>query len=301
MRLLLIDGSALAHRAFFGTQPLTRSDGLPVNATYGYCMMLWDLLYGSHFAAARPTHAVAIFDHPGKKTFRHVLVPDYKANRQMKTAELMFQLTSISEATLKFGVNVISVEGVEADDVIATFVQRYADTEKAKTENEIIIVSYDKDLMQLVSSNVSVYRMKTREMCGPAWVFNKWGIEPRLLGDLLALVGDAADNVPGVPSIGDKKAADLLNVFGNLEALLCNAETVRLKSVRENLIKFGHRARTARQVIELKRDVPIPFGLDDFAIRDPEMKPLLGFLSQMEFKQLRTMVIDKFGADVALA
>ena len=295
MNLCLIDGNALAHRAFFGTSPLHRSDGFPVNAVYGYSQMLWSLLYEKPISPP-PTHVVVIFDHPSKDTFRHRLWPAYKANRKAKSEDLLMQLPAIEQATTAFGLPWAKVEGVEADDVIASYV---AEIKRSyHVASKVVMVTYDKDLMQLITNNCQMLKITKREWVGPQEVYARFGVRPDQIGDALALIGDDADTVPGVPTIGEKKAGQLLAVFGNLEGVICNAAKVKWPATRDALVSHGQRARVARQLITLKDDEPLPVQLDDCRFSGTlDAKPLLNFFHSMEFVSMSAAVTERLNAE----
>ncbi|HMQ57620.1 MAG TPA: 5'-3' exonuclease H3TH domain-containing protein, partial [Rhizobiaceae bacterium] len=234
--LFLIDGSGYIFRAFHALPPLTRkSDGVPVGAVSGFCNMLWKLLQEARDTevGVTPTHFAVIFDY-SSKTFRNQLYDDYKANRPPPPEDLVPQFGLIREATRAFNLPCIEKEGYEADDLIATYA-RLAEERGA----DVTIVSSDKDLMQLVTPAVAMYdTMKDKRIAIPD-VIEKWGVPPEKMIDLQALTGDSTDNVPGVPGIGPKTAAQLLEEYGDLDTLLARASEIKQQKRRENIVAFA--------------------------------------------------------------
>ncbi|MGC6511821.1 MAG: DNA polymerase I [Parvibaculales bacterium] len=290
--LYLVDGSGYIFRAYHALPPLTRkSDGLPVGAVSGFCNMLLKLLEDMD-AEATPTHLAVIFDASGT-TFRNDIYPDYKANRSETPEDLIPQFPLVREAVKAFGIPSIELQGYEADDLIAA----YADA-AAGDGATVTIVSSDKDLMQLVDERVSmVDTMKDRKI-GPAEVVDKFGVGPERVIDVQSLAGDSVDNVPGVPGIGVKTAALLINEYGDLDTLLARAEEIKQNKRRENLIEFADQARISRELVTLKKDTPLPVPVDTTALTQPEASRLVGFLKAMEFNTLTRRVAKKYDLDV---
>ncbi len=286
LRLWMIDASAYIFRAYHALPPLTRkSDGLPVGAVQGYCNMLWKLLQDMK-GADGPTHLVAIFDH-SEKTFRNTLYDQYKAHRPPAPEDLVPQFPLVREATAAFGVHCVELPGYEADDLIATYACRARDA-----GGEAVIVSSDKDLMQLIGPSVVMWDpMKDRRLAEPE-VFEKFGVGPEKMIDLQALIGDSVDNVPGAPGIGPKTAAQLLDEYGDLDTLLARAGEIKQPKRRETLINFADQIRLSRELVRLTCDAPAPEPIDDFAVRDPDPVLLAEFLDKMEFRSLRNRVGD---------
>lgn len=287
--LFLIDGSGYIFRAYHALPPLTRkSDGLPVGAVSGFCNMLWKLMQDARNTdvGTVPTHFAVIFDY-SSKTFRNELYPEYKANRNAPPEDLIPQFGLIRQATVAFNLPCIEMEGFEADDLIATYC-KLAHEAGADTT----IISSDKDLMQLVGPSVGMYDpMKDRQIGIPE-VIEKWGVPPEKMIDLQALTGDSVDNVPGVPGIGPKTAAQLLEQFGDLDALLARAGEIKQDKRRESIIANADKARISRQLVTLKNDVPVTDGLDDFVLHAPDGPKLIGFLKTMEFTSLTRRVAE---------
>ncbi|WP_226636436.1 DNA polymerase I [Brevundimonas poindexterae] len=286
LRLWLIDASAYIFRAYHALPPLTRkSDGLPVGAVQGYCNMLWKLLREMK-GEGGPTHLAAIFDH-SEKTFRNDLYADYKAHRPPAPEDLVPQFALVREATAAFGVHCVELPGYEADDLIATYACKARDA-----GGETIIVSSDKDLMQLIGGGVVMWDpMKDRVMAEDA-VMEKFGVTPDKMIDLQALVGDSVDNVPGAPGIGPKTAAQLLDEYGDLDTLLARAGEIKQPKRRETLQTHAEQILLSRQLVRLTCDAPAPEPIADFAVRDPDPETLSAFLEKMEFRSLARRVGD---------
>jgi DNA polymerase-1 len=252
--LFLVDGSGYIFRAYHALPPLTRkSDGLPVGAVSGFCNMLWKLLSEARDTSVgvTPTHFAVIFDY-SSKTFRNELYPEYKANRSAPPEDLVPQFAVIREATRAFDLPCIEMEGFEADDLIATYARL-----AREAGADVTVISSDKDLMQLVGPQVSMYdSMKDRQIGVPE-VIEKWGVPPEKMIDLQALTGDSVDNVPGIPGIGPKTAAQLIEEFGDLDTLLERASEIKQNKRRENIIEFADKARISRELVRLKDDVDV--------------------------------------------
>ncbi|APH71086.1 DNA polymerase I [Aquibium oceanicum] len=294
--LFLVDGSGYIFRAYHALPPLTRkSDGLPVGAVAGFCNMLWKLMQDARNTdvGVVPTHFAVIFDYSAK-TFRNEMYPEYKANRSAPPDDLIPQFGLIRQATRAFDLPCLEIEGFEADDLIATYARLACEAGADTT-----IISSDKDLMQLVGPTVSMYDpMKDREIKVPE-VIEKWGVPPEKMIDLQALTGDSIDNVPGVPGIGPKTAAQLLEQFGDLDTLLARASEIKQNKRRESIIEHAEKARISRELVRLKHDVPVPEGLDDLVLQPPNGPKLIGFLKAMEFSTLTRRVAEATGADAA--
>ena len=295
--LFLVDGSSYIFRAYHALPPLTRKkDGLPVGALAGFCNMLWKLLCDARDTAVGvvPTHFAVIFDY-SSETFRKKIYPEYKANRPTPPDDLIPQFSLIRQATRAFNLPCIEKEGYEADDIIATYA-----SEATRSGAKTTIISSDKDLMQLVNQQVGMYDgMKDRPI-GVAEVIEKWGVPPEKMIDLQSLTGDSTDNVPGVPGIGPKTAAQLLDEFGDLDTLLAHAGDIKQQKRRENIIEFADQARLARQLVTLKTDVPLETGLDGLLLEPTDGPRLIGFLKAMEFNSLTRRVAEATNCDAAL-
>ncbi len=289
--LYLVDGSGYIFRAYHRLPPLTNVHGEPVGAVYGYTTMLWRLADEVH-AADGPTHMAVILD-KSSKTFRNELYDNYKAHRPPPPEDLVPQFPMIRDATRAFSLPCIETEGLEADDIIACYAKAALAQGWAVT-----IVSSDKDLMQLIEPGLDLYDTMNNRRLGPEHVAEKFhGIVPSQLGDVLALMGDSVDNVPGVPGVGPKTAAKLILEHGNLEAVLAAAEGMKKGKLRDNLIEHADMARLSRQLVELRCDVALPEPLEDLALKGIPDAPLRAFLEHHGFKSLLT----KLGGSAGVA
>jgi len=278
--LYLIDGSGFIFRAYHAIRPLSRADGTPVNAVYGFSSMLFKLMEDLA-GPDEPSHLAVIFDH-ARETFRSEIYPEYKAHRPPAPEDLVPQFPLVRAATEAFGVPAIDKEGFEADDIIAT----YARQASAKGW-KVTIVSSDKDLMQLVDDNISMFDAMKNKRTDSDGVVEKFGVRPDRVVDVQALAGDSVDNVPGVPGIGIKTAAQLIDEYGDLDSLLARAGEIKQPKRRENLIEHADMARISRQLVTLRDDVELGPGLDDLAVRDPDVPNLLEFVGEQQFRSLK--------------
>ena len=282
--LYLVDGSAYIFRAYHRLPPLTNPAGTPVGAVYGYTTMLWKLADDLHKADG-PTHLAVILDKSGK-SFRNDMYPAYKAHRPPAPEDLIPQFPLIREATRAFSLPCIEEEGLEADDIIASYARA-----AARQGWHVTIVSSDKDLMQLVSEGADgacidmLDPMKNIRIHG-AEVIEKFGVGPDLVGDVLALMGDSADNVPGIRGIGPKTATKLIQEHGNLEGALAAAPAMKPGKLRDSLIEQADMARLSRTLVALKEDAPLPMPLEDFALTAVPKEPLAAFLTEHGFNTL---------------
>jgi len=294
--LFLVDGSGFIFRAFHAIPALNRkSDGLPVNAVSGFCNMLWKLLRDARNTdvGVTPTHLAVIFDY-SSTTFRKEIYPLYKANRSAPPEDLIPQFGLIRHATRAFNLPCIETEGFEADDIIATYA-RQAEAVGA----DVTIVSSDKDLMQLVTPNVHMYDAMKDKQIGIPDVIEKWGVPPEKMIDLQAMTGDSTDNVPGIPGIGPKTAAQLLEEFGDLETLLARAGEIKQVKRRENIVANAELARVSRQLVELRTDVPLDMKLEELVLEPQNGPKLIAFLKAMEFTTLTRRVAEVCDCDAA--
>ena len=290
-RLYLIDGSAYIFRAYHALPPLSRkSDDLPVGAVSGFCNMLYKLL-SDILAKKAASHFAVIFDY-SSKTFRNDLYSEYKANRSEPPEDLVPQFSLVRDATRAFGVACIEQEGFEADDLIATYARTFE-----RTGGESVIVSSDKDLMQLVTDKITMLDPMKNRIIGREEVIEKFGLGPENVVDIQALAGDSVDNIPGVPGIGVKTAAQLIEIFGNLETLLARADEIKQNKRRENLIEFADQARLSKDLVQLKDDVSTNIDIEDMILRPIERQSLVDFLRSMEFTTLTNRVISDGGDD----
>ncbi|MDX2288255.1 MAG: DNA polymerase I [Hyphomicrobiaceae bacterium] len=287
----LVDGSGYIFRAFHALPPLTRpSDGLPVGAVHGFCQMLWKLLNESKTFEA-PTHIAVIFDHSAK-TFRNDIYDKYKAQRPPPPEELVPQFPLIRAAVKAFNVASIEQEGFEADDLIATYARQ-----ATEAGADVTVVSSDKDLMQLVRPGVVMFDGMKNKTIGRDEVIEKFGVPPDKVVDVQALAGDSVDNVPGVPGIGIKTAAELIKEYEDLDTLLARASEIRQPKRREKLIEFADQARISRDLVRLADDVPVEVEMPRLGVQEPRPEPLLSFLREMEFNTLTRRIADALGAD----
>ena len=288
----LIDGSGYIFRAYHALPPLTRpSDGLPVGAVHGFCAMLWKLLRETG-ELAPPTHLAVIFDYSAK-TFRSDLFDGYKANRPEPPGDLIPQFPLVRDAVRAFNVACIEREGYEADDIIATYA-----IQAVEAGADVTIVSSDKDLMQLVQPGILMYDTMKNKAIGEAEVVERFGVPPTKVVEVQALIGDSSDNVPGVPGIGVKTAALLINEFGDLETLLARAGEIKQEKRRESLITFADQARLSKTLVILDCHVPLDVELAETAVRPPDPEALTAFMRKLEFTTLLRRVAEGLGAEL---
>jgi DNA polymerase I len=284
--VFLVDGSSYIFRAYHALPPLNRkSDGLQVNAVLGFCNMLWKLLRDMP-PDNRPTHLAIIFD-KSEVTFRNKLYPAYKAHRPPAPDDLIPQFPLIREAVRAFDLPCLEQAGFEADDLIATYVRLACERGASAT-----IVSSDKDLMQLVTDCVTMYDTMKDRRIGIAEVIEKFGVPPEKVVEVQALAGDSTDNVPGVPGIGVKTAAQLIVEYGDLETLLQRAGEIKQPKRREALIENAEKARISRQLVLLDDKVTLDVPLDELAVHEPDARKLIAFLKAMEFSTLTRRVAE---------
>ncbi|HEY1473199.1 MAG TPA: DNA polymerase I [Pseudolabrys sp.] len=290
--LFLVDGSGYIFRAYHALPPLTRkSDGLQVNAVLGFCNMLWKLL--AEMKTDKPTHLAVVFD-KSEKTFRTDFYPEYKAHRPDAPEDLIPQFPLIREAVHAFEIPCLEQAGFEADDLIATYA-RLASEAKATTT----IVSSDKDLMQLVGNGVTMYDTMKDRRIGRDEVIEKFGVGPEKVIEVQALIGDSSDNVPGVPGIGVKTAAQLIGEYGDLETLLKRAGEIKQDKRRQSLIDNAEIARISKRLVTLDQNVPLDVPVDRLAVHEPDYKHLIAFLKAMEFNTITRRIADKSGIDAS--
>jgi len=291
--LFLVDGSGYIFRAYHALPPLTRkSDGLQVNAVLGFCNMLWKLL-NEMKPEERPTHLAVVFD-KSEKTFRTEMYPDYKANRSAPPDDLIPQFPLIREAVHAFELPCLEQAGFEADDLIATYARIACEAQATTT-----IVSSDKDLMQLVGDSVVMYDTMKDKRIGIAEVIEKFGVTPDKVIEVQALIGDSTDNVPGVPGIGVKTAAQLIGEYGDLETLLARADEIKQQKRRQTLIDNAEKARLSKQLVTLDSNVALDVAADELAVHEPDYKTLIAFLKAMEFNTLTRRVAEKGDIDIS--
>ncbi|WP_315775618.1 MULTISPECIES: DNA polymerase I [unclassified Bradyrhizobium] len=291
--VFLVDGSSYIFRAYHALPPLNRkSDGLQVNAVLGFCNMLWKLLRDMP-ETDRPTHLAIVFD-KSEVTFRNKIYADYKAHRPPAPDDLIPQFALIREAVRAFELPCLEQAGYEADDLIATYARLACERGATTT-----IVSSDKDLMQLVNDCVTMYDTMKDRRIGIAEVIEKFGVPPEKVVEVQALAGDSTDNVPGVPGIGIKTAAQLITDYGDLERLLTRAGEIKQPKRREALIENAEKARISRQLVLLDDKVALEVPLDDLAVHEPDPRKLIAFLKAMEFTTLTRRVAEYSHIDPA--
>src|SRR6187551_1602546 len=262
--IFLVDGSSYIFRAYHALPPLNRkSDGLQVNAVLGFCNMLWKLLRDMK-PEDKPTHLAVIFD-KSEHTFRNKLYADYKAHRPDAPADLIPQFPLIREAVRAFDIPCLEMLGFEADDLIATYAR-----EACEVGANVTIVSSDKDLMQLVNDCVIMYDTMKDKKIGVAEVIEKFGVPPDKVIEVQSLIGDSTDNVPGVPGIGVKTAAQLIGEFGDLETLLARAGEIKQEKRRQSLIEHAEKARISKVLVTLDQNVKLEVPLADLAVHEPD-------------------------------
>ncbi len=288
----LIDGSGYIFRAYYALPPLSRkSDGMPTGAVSGFCSMLFKLLEDSksNYNKHKPTHFAVIFD-SARKNFRNEIYSDYKANRSDAPDDLIPQFEFIRKSVKAFNLPSIELINYEADDLIATYVEQIL-----KEGAKATIVSSDKDLMQLYKKNIRIYDPMKNKFISNEDVNNKFGVKPDKVIDVQALAGDSSDNVPGVPGIGVKTAAELINQYGNLENLLKNADKIKQNKRRETLIKNKNKAIISKKLVTLKKDVPVKNKISEFELKEIDKNKLYSFLREMEFNRLLSSAISTYG------
>ena len=280
--ITLVDGSAFIFRAFYALPPLSRSDGMPINAVLGYCNMLWRLV-----TDIKSQILIVVFD-TATKSFRNNIYPKYKANRGEPPDELKPQFSLVRDATNAFNISYVEKPGFEADDIIATYAN------KASEEGwEVQIVSSDKDLMQLVEENIYMFDPMKMIKITEEQVKDKFGVLPQKVRDVQALAGDSTDNIPGIPGVGIKTAAELINEYGDLENLLKNASNIKQPKRRESIIENADMARLSMKLVNLERNIP---GIEDFKNyerKDIDLEKLQKFLTIQGFNSLLSRLPNK--------
>jgi len=288
----LIDGSGYIFRAYYALPPLTRkSDGLPVGAVSGFCSMLFKLLEDSksNENLQKPTHFAVIFD-AARKTFRNEIYSDYKANRSEAPDDLAPQFEYIRKSVVAFNLPSVDLPNYEADDLIAT----YAEQILAKGA-KVTIVSSDKDLMQLYRKDVRLFDPMKNKFITPEDIVTKFGVGPEKVIDVQSLAGDSSDNVPGVPGIGVKTAAELINKYGTLEKLLDSAQEIKQNKRRETLIENKDKAIISKKLVTLMKNAPVERKIEEFQLKEIDKDKLYKFLREMEFNRLLSSVISTYG------
>ncbi len=291
----LIDGSGYIFRAYYALPPLSRkSDGLPTGAVSGFCSMLFKLLEDSKSDQnlQKPTHFAVIFD-SARKTFRNDIYSDYKANRSEAPDDLAPQFEYIRKSVLAFNLPSVDLPNYEADDLIATYVDLIL-----KKGARVTIVSSDKDLMQLYQKNVRIFDPMKNKFITEEDVFKKFGVDASKVIDVQSLAGDSSDNVPGVPGIGVKTAAELINKYGTLEKLLKSAHEIKQNKRRETLLENKDKALISKKLVTLDHKSPIKRELSEFKLKSIDKDKLYKFLREMEFNRLLSSAISAYGESV---
>src|SRR5438067_978284 len=281
--LYLVDGSSYIFRAYHRLPPLTNRHGQPAGAVYGYTTMLWKLADGLNKADG-PTHMAVILD-KSEQTFRNTMYDQYKAHRPPPPEDLVPQFPLIRTATRAFSIPCIEEAGLEADDIIACYV-----TAAKAAGWKVTIVSSDKDLMQLIDEDAGIDMLDTMNdrRIGRAEVLEKFGVPPEKVGDVLALMGDSVDNVPGVPGIGPKTASQLIQQFGDLETVLASTDAISKPKLKQSLVEHADAARLSRELVRLVCDANLPEPLDALELKGIPKEPLKEFLEEQGFKSLLT-------------
>ena len=288
----LIDGSGYIFRAYYALPPLSRkSDGLPTGAVSGFCSMLFKLLEDSRSddSIHKPTHFAVIFD-SAKKNFRNDIYSEYKANRTETPEDLIPQFDYIRKAVRAFSLPSIELINYEADDLLATYAKKII-----SAGAKVTIISSDKDLMQLVSEKIRLYDPMKNKVLGEKEVFEKFGVKPNQVIDVQSLAGDSSDNIPGVPGIGVKTAAELINKYKTLDTLLKNIEEIPQTKRRETLLANKDKAILSKKLVTIKDDVPVKEEPESFIMRGVEKEKLFNFLREMEFNRLLSQAISFYG------
>jgi len=286
-QLFLIDGYGFVFRAYHSLPPLTDKEGTPVGAVYGFTNMIMKLK--NKVKPDNGHHMLVVFD-SGRKTFRNDIYPEYKANRPPAPEDLIPQFPLVRDAAEALGLPISSSDGYEADDIIAT----YARIAK-KQGMQVTIVSSDKDLMQLIDEDIEMYDAMKDKRISSKEVLEKFGVPPEKLLDAMALIGDSSDNVPGVPGIGPKTAAELINKFDSLEELLARADEIPQEKRRQSIKENAEKARLSRKLIELCNEVPVDEDIEKLSVRDEHPEELLKFLRHHGFKSLISRIEQKHG------
>jgi ribonuclease HI len=275
-QLYLLDGSNYIYRAYYGIRDLATSGGLPTNAVFGFTKMLLGLLQEN-----RPDYLAVVFDRPREETFRREIYPEYKANRDAVPEDLASQIPYIRRVLAALNIPALEAPGFEADDVIATLARRYA-----AEGVEVTVVTGDKDLMQIVGDGIGLLDTMKDKRSGPRDVLERFGVPPERVPDVLGLAGDASDNIPGVPGIGEKTATELVKRFGSLERVLEWKNLVSGKKRRENLQSHENQARLSKILATVRYDVPLEVSLAALRRRSPNLPEVLSLLRELEFGPL---------------
>ena len=287
--LVLIDGSGYIFRAYYALPPMYRSDGLPVNAVFGFSNMLLKLVEDIQSEKGGNVEIAVIFD-AARETFRNKIYPQYKANRSDPPDDLKPQFDIIKNVPNHFNLKSIEYKGYEADDLIASY-SKVAEQNKKK----VTIISSDKDLMQLINNNITMFDPLKKKEIGKENVLEKFGVLPDKVIDVQALAGDSSDNIPGVPGIGPKIAAQLIKEYGTVENLIRNSHKIKQEKRRISLETNKDLAMISKELVTLKQDVKLPIPLSELGFIPLNSEKLIKFLDEMEFNKIKLNVISKFG------
>ncbi|MBC2694204.1 MAG: DNA polymerase I [Desulfobacteraceae bacterium] len=280
--IYLIDGSAYIYRAYHAIRGLSNSKGFPTNAVLGFTKMLLKLIEDRN-----PEYAGMFFDVKGP-TFRHEMFDAYKANRPPMPEDLSIQIPYIKDITKGFNIPVVEMSGYEADDLIGTLARKAEDAGFS-----VIMVTGDKDFMQLVTKNSIVWDPMKEKTIDSDFIKNTYGLEPAQMVDVMGLSGDSADNIPGVPGIGPKTAVSLIKTFGSIELLYEQVDAIKKKKQHENLVRYKEQALLSRELVRINDNVPLSFTPEDFKYRAPDSAVLSGLFKKLEFRQLQQSVIKR--------
>ncbi|UFS70225.1 ribonuclease HI [Geomonas sp. RF6] len=275
-QLYLLDGSSYIYRAYYGIRELATTDGVSTNAIFGFTRMLLGLIQES-----RPDYLAVAFDPPREETFRREIYPQYKANRDATPEDLIAQIPYIRKMLDALNIPVVEAPGFEADDVIATLARSFA-----AQGVEVTVVTGDKDLLQIVADGIRLLDTMKDKLSGREEVVERFGVSPEQVADVLGLAGDASDNIPGVPGIGEKTAAKLVQQFGSLEGILKWSSLVNGKSRRESLHRHADQARLSKKLATVRYDVPLEVSLADLEMRPPNLQLLIPLLRELDFAAL---------------
>ena len=289
-QLVLIDGSGYIFRAYYALPPMTTSSGTPVNAVFGFCNMLFKQLENIQMEKGGNVSVAVVFD-AARKTFRNEIYPEYKANRSDPPDDLIPQFDIIKKVPEVFNLKSIESVGYEADDLIAS----YAECAE-KLGVRVTVISSDKDLMQLLKKNITMLDPLKNKEIGKEEVFKKFGVFPEKVIDVQALAGDSSDNVPGVPGIGVKTAATLINEYGNLENLLNNTKNIKQIKRRESIENNKEKAIVSKKLVTLKSNLELPIPIEDLSFVPIDINKIVNFLDEMEFKRIKSQILERYGS-----
>lgn len=275
-QLYLLDGSSYIYRAYYGIRDRATAGGMPTNAVFGFTRMLLTLLQEN-----RPDYLAVVFDPPREETFRRKIYPAYKANRDAMPEDLALQVPYIKQILQSLNIPSLEAPEFEADDLIATLARRHA-----AEGTQVTVVTGDKDLMQIVGERIELLDTMKNKRSGPQEVLDRFGVPPELVADLLGLAGDTSDNIPGVPGIGEKTAADLIQRYGSMERVLRWKDQVKGKKRSENLREYEEQARLSKRLATLRDDLELEVSLGDLQCQKPNISTLLPLLRELEFETL---------------